>query len=143
MTSFLFPDVNVWVALHHQAHKHHPATLAWFRSLASETTLVFCRHTQMGMFRLLTTEAVMGDEALTQRKCWAIYAKWMAGGRAVQWLEPTGVGEAFQKRTTADEPAPKSWADGYLAAFAEAGGMRLVTFDRVLAGKCNRSMLLR
>jgi toxin-antitoxin system PIN domain toxin len=142
MTSLLFPDVNVWVALHHQAHKHHSATLAWFGSLASETTLVFCRHTQMGMFRLLTTEAVMGGEALTQRECWSIYAKWMVGGRATHWLEPVGVSEAFQKKTTADEPSPKSWADAYLAAFAEVGGMRLVTLDRALAGRSKGAVLL-
>lgn len=142
MTSYFFPDVNVWVALHHQAHTHHPATLAWFRSLAPEATLVFCRHTQMGMFRLLSTGALMNDETLTQQQCWDIYAKWMAGGRAVQWLEPSGIDEAFQKRTATDEAAPKSWADAYLAAFAEAGGMQLVTFDRALAGKSNGSVLL-
>jgi len=96
----------------------------------------------MGMFRLLTTEAVMGDEALTQRECWSIYAKWMAGGRAVQWLEPAGVGEAFQKRTTVDQPAPKRWADAYLAAFAEAAGMKLTTFDRALARNSKGSVLL-
>ncbi len=141
MTSWL-PDINVWVALHHQRHAHHRVTLDWFNGLDEQSTLVFCRQTQLGLFRLLTTDTLMGGENLTQRKCWALYAQWMAGGRAQERPEPPGVHAAFRARTMASEPAPKTWMDAYLAAFAEAAELNLVTFDKALAARAKGSLLL-
>src|SRR6516165_11396100 len=142
MTFWLLPDVNVWVALHHQRHQHHPATLEWFNGLAERRVLVFCRQTQLGMFRLLTMAATMGNETLTQQQCWAIYHKWMAGGRAAMQPEPEGIDNAFRARTQLLEPAPKTWTDAYLAAFAETAGLTLVTFDKALARKAKGAVLL-
>jgi len=142
MNSQLLPDVNVWVALQHQIHRHHPAALSWFEFLEPHSQLVFCRQTQMGFFRLLTSEAVMGNEARTQRECWTIYRAWIESGRAALRSEPADLERAFQSRTLADSHSPKEWTDAYLAAFAETGGMRLVTFDRALAGKAKGAVLL-
>jgi hypothetical protein len=142
MSSQLFPDVNVWVALHHQVHEHHAKALAWFEALDSEKTLVFCRQTQLGFFRLLTTYAVMGDEILTQRQCWARYRQWISDGKATLENEPATVSLAFERRTMADASSPKEWMDAYLAAFAETAGVQLVTFDRALAAKAKGAVLL-
>lgn len=142
MTLPLFPDVNLWIALHHELHVHHETASAWFGSLPPHSTLVFCRQTQMGFFRLVTTEAVMGDEALTQRQCWDRYWRWLKSGRAVFRAEPPGMEKAFQARTMKDAPSPKEWMDAYLAAFAETGGLRLATFDRALAGKVKGAVML-
>ncbi len=142
MSLRLFPDVNVWVALHHQIHEHHEAALAWFGALEPQSSLVFCRQTQMGFFRLLTTGAVMGDETLTQRQCWTLYRQWIASGKAKLESEPAGVSQAFEQRTMADAPSPKMWMDAYLAAFAEAAHLTLVTFDRALAEKAKGKVLL-
>jgi hypothetical protein len=142
MSLRLFPDVNVWVALHHQIHAHHRAARAWFEALEPECTLVFCRQTQMGFFRLMTTEAVMGDEALTQRACWTLYRQWLNGGKARLEGEAAGVGQHFERRSQAGTPSPKEWSDAFLAAFAEAGKLTLVTFDRALAAKAKASVLL-
>jgi uncharacterized protein len=142
MTSWLLPDINVWVAMHHQRHAHHRITLAWFNSLEEKNVLIFCRETQLGLFRLLTTDAVMSGETLTQRKCWELYAQWMASGRAIERPEPDGVSEAFRARTMASEPAPKAWMDAYLAAFAETAQITLVTFDKALAKKVIGALLL-
>jgi hypothetical protein len=141
MTSWLLPDINVWVAMHHQRHKHHGIAQAWFDGLDQEV-LVYCRQTQLGFFRLLTTPAVMGDETVTQRQCWAIYDEWLAGGRAVLQAEPPGIEAAFRARTFAQEPAPKTWMDAYLTAFAESAELTLVTFDRALAAKAEDAVLL-
>jgi toxin-antitoxin system PIN domain toxin len=141
MTSWLLPDVNVWVAMHHQRHAHHNAAQAWYDGL-NEPLLVFCRQTQLGFFRILTTLTVMGNETLTQRQCWTIYEKWLAGGFAIEQPEPLDIGPAFRNRTFAAEPAPKTWMDAYLAAFAETAGLTLVTFDRALAGKAKGAVLL-
>ncbi len=143
MTSWLLPDVNVWVAIHHQRHQHHLATLGWFKGLDEHRMLVFCRQTQLGLFRLLTTAAAMGEETITQHQCWAIYQEWIAGGRAVQQSEPDGIDRAFRARTLATEPAPKTWMDAYLAAFSDKAGLTLVTFDKALAAKAAGALLLR
>ena len=82
MTSSFLPDINVWVALHFDGHRHHHEAVEWFRSLSDDDPLVFCRHTQIGLFRLLTTDAVMCGEPLTQMQCWAIYSRWIDSGRA-------------------------------------------------------------
>jgi toxin-antitoxin system PIN domain toxin len=142
MSSQLLPDVNVWVALHHQVHEHHESALAWFDGLDAERTLVFCRQTQIGFFRLLTTGAVMGDEVLTQRQCWTLYRQWISGRKATLENEPATVSQAFEQRTMADASSPKEWMDAYLAAFAETAGIQLVTFDRALAAKVKGAVLL-
>lgn len=116
--------------------------MAWFDTLAESDRLVFCRHTQIGMFRLLTTDAVMQGVPLTQRQCWAIYARWIDGGRAWLCPEPEGVDTAFRRLTMAETPSPKAWADAYLAAFAETAGLTLVTFDKALKEKARGAVLL-
>lgn len=138
----LFPDVNVWLALNHTIHTHNCAATAWFSDLSQQTTLVFCRQTQLGLFRLLTTGSVMGEDALTQRQCWMLYTKWIEGGRAELWGEPIGLEGTFQRGSVTDERSPKRWSDAYLAAFAETAGLTLVTFDQALAGKVKGAVLL-
>lgn len=142
MTSSFLPDINVWIALQYEAHRRHAEAVAWFRSLDEGASLAFCRHTQIGMFRLLTTDAVMHGAPLTQQECWAIYTRWIEGGRAFLHTEPAELDAAFHRLTSADAPFPKSWADAYLAAFAETARIQLVTFDRALAKKAEGAVLL-
>jgi toxin-antitoxin system PIN domain toxin len=142
MTSSIFPDVNVWLALNHQIHVHYAAAIRWFDIQDKTSVFVFCRQTQMGFFRLMTTEAILGSEVLTQRQCWSIYDRWIESGKAILASEPAGLGEALRPRTCADSPSPKAWADAYLAAFAETANLTLVTFDRALAGKVKGAVLL-
>jgi len=47
-----------------------------------------------------------------------------------------------KNKTSGEVVAPKMWMDAYLAAFAEAAGLRLVTFHRELASKVAGSVLL-
>ena len=141
MTSWL-PDVNVWLALHAERHEHHRAALVWFDSLDQTELLVFCRQTQLGLFRLLTTESVMGKDVRTQRQCWAIYEEWLAGGRAILQQEASEIDDAFRRRMMAAQASPKTWADSYLAAFAEAANLTLATFDKALAAATNGAVLL-
>ena len=70
-TTSLFPDINVWVALTYEGHVHHRTAATWFATLEPDAGLVFCRLTQLGLLRLLTTEAVRGDEVMTQPQAWA------------------------------------------------------------------------
>jgi toxin-antitoxin system PIN domain toxin len=142
MTSSVFPDVNVWLALNYPAHIHHEAADYWYESSDPPPILVFCRHTQLSLFRLLTTKAILGQDTLSQRRCWTLFDEWLGSGDAVFADEPAGMEDALRQRTSADSPSPKTWADAYLAAFAERANLTLVTFDRALAGKAKDPILL-
>jgi len=142
MSSLLFPDVNVWVALNYDKHTHHASANQWYGSIPEDATLVFCRQTQLGLFRILTTSSVMGEEVLTQHACWQIYDRWIGTGQ-VGWAEEPRDTETLLRSLTAGATAsPKVWMDAYLSAFAEAGNLTLVTMDRALAAKVKGAVLL-
>lgn len=141
-TSFLFPDINVWVALTHGGHVHHLVASDWFDSLPAGVRFCFCRFTQLGILRLLTAEAVMGEDVLTQAGAWAAYDRWQQDDRVRFVDEPPEIEAAFRRRTRLRQAAPKAWADAYLAAFAEASQLTLVTFDQAFRGKVKPLVLL-
>jgi toxin-antitoxin system PIN domain toxin len=141
-TSFLFPDINVWVALTHGRHVHHLAANDWLDSLDPDVRLCFCRFTQLGLLRLLTADAVMAVDVLTQREAWSAYDRW-AEKEHVKYLdEPAGIERRFRERTRSTRSSPQAWADAYLAAFAETSQVTLVTFDRAFRGKVKPLLLL-
>jgi hypothetical protein len=140
--TFLFLDVNVWVALAHEIHPQHHTAMKWGESLSSDTVLCFCRFTQLGLLRLLTNQSAMGADVLTQSKAWAVYDAFLQTERTRLMDEPRGLDPIFRKLTSRNEVSTKQWADGYLSAFAIAAGMPLVTFDRALAGKVKGTVLL-
>jgi uncharacterized protein len=142
MSSPLLPDVNVWVALNYQKHMHHPAASQWYDALPDEATLVFCRQTQLGLFRILTTLAVMGKEILSQRDCWQVYDGWIGTGQVAWADEPPDLDILLRASTEENTASPKAWMVAYLAAFAEAAHLTLVTFDRALAAKAKGAVLL-
>lgn len=133
MKSLIFPDVNVWLALNYEKHAHNPFAVKWYDALPQSTAFVFCRHTQLGLFRLLSTEAVLKQDTMSQAQCWAIYDQWIDSGHAFVAHEPPGLEAGMRTRASGASATPKLWADAYLAAFAEAGNLTLVTFDRALA----------
>ena len=141
-TTSLFPDINVWVALTYEGHVHHATAAAWFADLSPDATLAFCRFTQLGLLRLLTAAAVMGDEAMTQPQAWAAYDRWRQDPRVTLVEEPAEIEPRFRALTRLRQPATKDWADSFLAAFATAGQLTLVTFDRGLRTKARSAILL-
>jgi toxin-antitoxin system PIN domain toxin len=141
-TTSLFPDINVWLALTYEGHAHHATAARWFATLPADADLVFCRFTQLGLLRLLTTEAVMGDEVMTQPQAWAAYDRWQQDPRVDLADEPAGIEARFRMFTRLRQPATKDWADSYLAAFAAVGQFTLVTFDRGLRTKAKSSIVL-
>ena len=142
LISSVFPDLNVWIALSSTRHSHHSQALRWFDSL-EETQLIFCRYTQLGFLRLLTTEAVMGRDTLTQAQAWDEYDAWLHTGVAAFVEEPRQLEQTFRSLTAQSKSSPKEWADSYLAAFSIASGIRLVTFDRGLKSRLRDAILLR
>jgi len=141
---FLFPDINVWLALTYDRHVHHAAAHQWFDNLSSTTRFFFCRLTQLGLLRLLGSPAVMApDRALSQQQAWAAYDQWLADDRVEFLDEPIGLEQPFRALTQSRSASPKDWADSYLSAFAHASRLTLVTFDRALQNKARDLVLLR
>lgn len=141
--SFLFPDVNVWIALTYRGHIHYAPAKAWLDSLSDDSELCFCRVTQLGFLRLLTTAAVMGNQVLSQAGAWEVYDDWLGKGRATYLEETPSVERIFRGLSQSRHPTPKDWADSYVSAFAQACGLQLVTFDQALHGRTGGSVLLR
>jgi uncharacterized protein len=133
MTSLVFPDVNLWLALASRRHTHHPLARRWLETVES-ADLAFCRFTQLGLLRLLTTAAVMGPDVLSQRQAWHAYDG-LAIARVLFLEEPPSIEERFRQLTRHATSSPKEWADAYLAAFASEAGATLATFDKALASR--------
>ena len=56
--------------------------------------------------------------------------------------EPSGLERRFRSMTRLRHPAPKNWADSYLAAFAGVAQLTLVTFNRAMRGKVKPIVVL-
>jgi uncharacterized protein len=140
--SSVFPDVNVWLALSSPDHQHFSSAWNWYRALPAQTALVFCRLTQLGLLRLLTTQSVMGQGTLTQAQAWDAYDRWGESAGVEFAEEPDGLEEIFRSFTGSQQASPKEWAEAYLTAFSAVAEAALVTFDRALAGKAVGAVLL-
>ena len=84
----------------HSRHIHHTGAALWFDS-AGDSSLFFCRFTQLGLLRLLTKAQVMGEEIMTQRGAWSAYHHWFEDGRVAFLPEPTAASfeRVFQAAT--------------------------------------------
>lgn len=112
------------------------------QGVAVQHGLLFCRITQLGLLRLLTTQAAMGQGTLTQAQAWDAYGRWLEDAGAAFVEEPSGLESAFRSMSGSQQASPKEWADAYLAAFAEQANLMLVTFDRALTAKSRGALLL-
>ncbi len=131
------------MALTYDRHVHHISARKWFEGLAPTARLFFCRLTQLGLLRLLSAPAVMGpDQAKSQQEAWNAYDHWLADERVEFLDEPSGLEGQFRTLTRSPHPSPKDWADSYLAAFAKASGLTVVTFDRAFQSRAKDLLLL-
>ena len=123
-------DVNVLVTLVSNRSRQHALTKAWWERLPPTESLCICRHVQTSLLRLLCTETVMGGETMTLPQAWNVYAQLLASGRFTFTVEPPGLDVTWAGFCRPFGRSPKVVMDAYLAAFAVAGGYRLVTLDQ-------------
>jgi len=142
MTSF-FPDVNVWIALVYRGHQHHQPAVDWFDTLNDESA-AFCRFTQLGLLRLLTQPGVMKEDVKSQKEAWVIYDVLRQDDRVLFMQETASDDLDFilRKLTSGSHSSANQWPDAYLAAFAAAENLTLVTLDRSLHKTAPGSLLL-
>lgn len=121
-------DVGVWLAAAVADHEFHPRVRGWLDDRTDD--LVMCRVAQMGALRLLSTPAAMGKSVLTRAAAWQAVDRLRDDDR-VRWAsEPPNLEQVWRAFSARDDNSHRLWTDDYLAAFAQAGGMTLVTLDR-------------
>ena len=126
------PDINVWLALSVPDHPHHPRTRRYWHNEAADR-IAFCRITCLGYVRLSTTAAPMQGQPLTVPQAWSAYRALRQLPEVAFASEPPGCEAQLESWAMAAALSPRQWTDAYLAAFARAGGYRVVSFDRDFA----------
>lgn len=121
-------DANLWLALAFEVHAHHQRALRWFDAREPESCAM-CRLAQSGFLRLATNPAVFGIEAVVTAQAWDLYDELLSDERVFYLPEPNGLEQAWRRYTKGQQYSTKVWSDAYLAAFANACGIALVSFD--------------
>lgn len=126
-------DTCVWVALAFGSHPHHAEARREFAAADSARPAAFCRATQQGFLRLVTTpsaQKIYGSGPIANDQAWVKWEALIALPQLVWLEEPAGLESLWRKLACRATASPKVWMDAYLAAFAIAGGFRLATLDR-------------
>jgi hypothetical protein len=139
MKSLSFPDMNVWLALATAEHIHSAPAKNWWEN--EDGTIAFCRLTQLGLLRLMTTAAAMDGKPLTIAQAWRVYDRLYDDDRVTFVAEPVEVEKRFREKAVGRTASPKVWADAWLLATAQEAGGILVTLDKALAGRGARCLL--
>jgi len=121
-------DVNVWLANGLPDHPFHPAARRYWEHEAAPR-IVFCRITCLGLLRLLTTPAAMQGTPFTVPQAWAAFRSVRVLSEVGFAPEPEGTESLLETWALAGGFGWRHWTDAYLAAFARAGGYRMVSFD--------------
>ena len=123
-------DLNVWLALSYGSHIHSATAWKWYRSLKVDQVF-FCRFTQLGLLRLLTTAAVTSSDCMTVQEAWQVYDQWLREPLVGFCHELAEVDSLFRLTTApmARQSSPKALGDCYLLAVSQAAQASLVTFD--------------
>ena len=124
------PDINVWLAMSFDSHVHHTAAKTWFDALPANAICYFCRLTQQGFLRLATNPSVLGKHAVALPDAWQKYDLVLSDARLAFAQEPVGVEIHWCAYTQSRSFSPKVWNDAYLAGFALAANLNVVTFDK-------------
>lgn len=129
------PDLNVWLALVVAEHPHHAAARRYWEQQQAAPALGprlwFCRSTMLGLVRLLTQPKLMGEGALGLTDAHAIYQQ-LRQTEGVGFAVDAESADALLTRWVTGGEAlmpARLWTDAWLAASAEATGLRLVSFD--------------
>lgn len=123
-------DVNFLVALLHSRHVHASRAAAWLESLGAADRVGICRVAQLGVLRVLTNRTWLAEDVLRAGEVWAAWDLLLADDRFLFLPEPANLESEWRRLTAAFRKGRMAETDAYLAAFARAGGLRILTFDR-------------
>lgn len=126
-------DTNVWLAALFTTHPFHALAQQSVQQATPAQPALLCRATQQSFLRLASTPALLkvyGAEGLSNRDALAALDALHLLAQVSWREEPPGTFALWRTFAARDTASPKVWMDAYLAAFAVAGGLRLVTLDR-------------
>jgi toxin-antitoxin system PIN domain toxin len=126
-------DAGVWLAAIWGRHARHDVARQWFDEQSDD--LLLCRVTQMGVLRLISNPAVMGEDAVTRAEAWRVIDRLWADDRVLWAGEPDELDAVFRTLSARTDTSHKLWTDDYLAAFAQASGASLATLDTKLGDR--------
>ena len=132
MPGYLF-DTSTWLAATFEQHPSHSVARQALRQATATQAAVFCRATQQSFLRLLSTAALAkayGAVPLTKSDALLTLDNLQALPQVTWRDEPPGVLGLWRTLAGLDSASPKVWMDAYLAAFAIAASLRLVTLDK-------------
>lgn len=131
MPALLF-DTSVWLAAIFEQHPFHSIARHPLQQATLKQPAVFCRATQQSVLRLISTAVIAktyGEPPLSNRGALMTLDALQTLPQVAWRDEPAGVFGHWRTLAALDSTSPKVWMDAYLAAFAIAGGLRLVTLD--------------
>lgn len=123
-------DVNVLIALLYEGHSHNAAALAWLEGISKPGSVAICRVAQMGALRIMTSRAVLREDAATPAEFWRGWDRMMRDDRFAIVAEASDLESGWRDITSRLPAGAAADTDVYLAAFARAGAHTLVTFER-------------
>lgn len=126
-------DTSIWIALAFGNHPHHRQAKAAFEVADNLTPAVFCRATQQSFLRQLsspTLQSAYQSKPISNAATWAKWEELIDLPQVIFATEPDGLPDLWRQFAARDTASPKVWMDAYLAAFAIAGRLDLVTLDR-------------
>jgi predicted nucleic acid-binding protein len=107
-------------------HPQHRAALRQWNELRRPS---FCRLTALGLMRLLCNKHVMAAQTFQPEEAWIHYERLLGSGTVEYVEEPQDLDSHLKTLTRGAKASRDFWTDAYLAAFAQAGQMRLISFD--------------
>jgi toxin-antitoxin system PIN domain toxin len=123
-------DVNVVFGILVERHAHHAVAWNWWEGQSAEGVLL-CLPVRLGVLRLLTNARVMEGVPVNPDQALAAWDEIEADERTsyVEGLSSPASEHCFRRNVAGRVPTPNLWADALLAAWAEAAGFRLASFD--------------
>lgn len=126
-------DVNVWLAAAFAAHPAHGAARRVLHESSADEPALWCRATQQSFLRLASTPvitAAYGVAKATNADAWVALEAFLALPQVDVIDEPPELDRHWRQLGGIAQSAPKRWMDAYLAAFAMAAGLLLVSLDQ-------------
>ena len=123
-------DTNVLLADVLDFHVHHTLARQWFTTQESDTIFYLPRVVQISFMRLLTSESVLKEDAVTNQKAIEVWEELMLDTRFQYLADKNYKLRKWPFLGNKQKRDPKLWMDGYLAGLAIENSLVLVSLDK-------------
>jgi len=126
-------DSNLWIAAIFTSHPAYRRARHALLETTPSKPAIFCRATEQSFLRLASNPSLLsayGAVGMTNRDALIALKAFLSLANVCERSEPPGLVPLWERLAARETPSPKVWMDAYLASFAIAGGLRMVTLDR-------------